>query len=342
MSRKAIFSVVVDGLDISSRLNPILISLRVSDAAGSASDTAQMDLDDTGGQVILPSEGAQMTVMLGFEDTGLATVFAGVVDEVRSRGDRGGRVLSVSAKGFDSGGKAKEPQQKHFDKKSVKDILTEAGRDAGITDLRVDSEFASIIRDYEQMDDESFINLGRRLASELGGTFKISGNRAALAKRNGGTAPSGKALSVVSAIWGVNMLSWEIAPFLGRGRYKRSRARYYDKKEAKWKEVLTETDDEDAEATTTDRFAAPAESEAEQKTKNDKANSEREGGEGSVSIDGNTAAQAEGNCIVSGARPGIDGTYRIESIEHEYSRSGFITRLSLKQPQGSAGKDGRK
>jgi len=54
-------------------------------------------------------------------------------------------------------------------------------------------------------------------------------------------------------------------------------------------------------------------------------------------IEGDTAAIPDGLCILTGARPGIDGPYRIESVTHSYSRGGgFVTQLSLKQP-GSGG-----
>ena len=85
-----------------------VISIRVSDKAGSSSDTATVVLDDKEGQIVLPEAGARISIMLGFEGDGVGIVFDGIVDEVRSSGTRGGGMtVSVSAKGFDSKGKAK-------------------------------------------------------------------------------------------------------------------------------------------------------------------------------------------------------------------------------------------
>ncbi len=342
MTKKAIFAVVINGANMTAGMAQYVISIRVSDKAGSSGDTASIELDDRGGQIALPQPGALMAVSLGFAETGVGLVFSGTVDEVRSRGTRGGGMtVIVSAKGFDTKGKARQPQQRHFDQKTIQEILTEAGKDAGITDVKVDPEFASIKRPYERMDDESFVALGERLASELGGTFKISGTAAVLAKKNGGIAPGGAALAVVTAQRGLNLQSWDVAPFLGRARFKKVRARFYDAKEAKWKEVEAETTIEDADAEFTSRYAEPDEEKAKQKVANDKAESERGAGEGTVVIEGNVMAQPEGLCLIVGARPGIDGSYRIDSVDHEYSRGGFTTTLSLKQPQGTAGKDSR-
>src|SRR5690606_1419994 len=122
--RKTSCIVMVDGQDISSALMPRLINLSITDKAGSSSDTVRIELDDKDGEILLPSEGATISVSLGSDNTGPAVVFRGVVDEVRSSGDRSsGRVLSISGKGFDAQGKPKQPQEKHWDDKPLGDVF---------------------------------------------------------------------------------------------------------------------------------------------------------------------------------------------------------------------------
>lgn len=337
---QAAFMVLVGGQDISATLAPVLISLRVSDRAGRSSDSASLELDDTDGRLILPSPGASVKIMLGWVGGSVGTVFEGTVDEVRASGGRSGRTISVSAKGMDTRGKAKQGQRRHFDDKTIGDAMKAAGDAAGIQ-VSVDKELASISRPYIALDDESFVAFGERIAHEVGGTFKIVGKKAVLAKRNGGTSASGAALGSVSAAWGINLHSYDITPILGRPIEKKTAVRWYDKKKAKWEIEEADTGTEGGQTTKVGRFPEPDLAAAKTKSKSDAAESDRKSGEGSVEIEGNIAAQPEGLCIVAGCRPGVDGTYRIEGVDHEYSRSGFVTRLSLKQPKGTAGKDSR-
>jgi phage protein D len=334
MSKRAVFMVTVAGINITTTLMPVLISLTVSDNVGTHSDTASLEIDDTGGRIVLPQIGAPVVVALGWEGEGVRVVFTGTVDEVRSSGSRGsGRTLSISAKGMDTTKKPKEGQQRHFDDSTVADILKVAGRTAGVADVEIDPSLAAITRKYFEMRDESFIHMGERLAREIGGNFRIQGTRAIMSKR-GGTYTA-----AVVAAWGRNLHGWDISPSLGRAQFSQVRARWYDPMKAEWLETEEDT------ALTVDarhdhRYAKHDEDEATQQTASDKATSERDACEGSVTIEGDTSAIPDGLCIVTGARPGVDGPYRIESIRHNYSRGGgFVTQLSLKQPGAGASSD---
>jgi phage protein D len=327
MAKRAVFMVTVAGANITTALMPVLISLSVAAKAGTHSDAANLEIDDTGGRIVLPAIGAPVIVALGWEGEGLRAVFTGTVDEVRSSGSRGGgRTLSITAKGMDTTRKPKEGQQRHFDDSTVEDILKEAGRTAGVTEIAVDPSLASIRRGYFEMRDESFIHMGERLAREIGGNFRIQGTRAIMSGRGAAYA------AMVNATLGRNLHGWDISPALGRARYSEVRARWYDPREARWRETGEDTRLA-ANARHHHRYPKPDEDEASQQTAADRATSERDAGEGSVTIEGDTSAIPDGLCILTGARPGIDGPYRIESVTHSYSRGGgFVTQLSLKQP----------
>jgi phage protein D len=341
---RALFQINVGGNDVSERFFTVLEQLTVSDKAGTTSDSASIMLDDTAAQIMLPTIGDPMSILLGWQSGGLALVFEGTVDTVRSAGARGsGSILVISAKGFDPKGKAKEPLEFHKDDASLKDFMSEAAQKAGLS-IDVQGKLASIQRPYWAATTESFIHLGHRIAREVGGQFKIRGNRAILYEKNSGLSLSGAALSSVTALRGDNLINWDISPMYARPRFETARARYYDAKQAKWLEQTVQISQQgpSSNATHTHRLVLADKDEATDAAGDNQKSSERERGGGSVTILGNAMAQPEGTCIVAGVRPGIDGAYKIEGVDHTLSRSaGFETKLELKHPDGDAGSDSR-
>ena len=333
MTKRAVYSVTIDGQDVTSRLNPHLISLSVTDHVGTHADTADITLDDTDGRMMLPTEGVPVTIALGWEGGGVRMVFEGTVDEVRSSGSRSGRTITVTAKGIDTKSPVKQPMQKHFDQMTVEDVLTEAGKLSGIETVEIDPGLGKILRDYVEMRDESYIHFGERLAREIGGNFRVCGKTAILSKRKGAYT------TAVVAAWGENLQSWDITPRMGRPQFRKSRVRWYDRKKAQWQEENVEVEGADAAAEYVSRYPEPNPGQSGDRALSDSVTSERETASGSVTIEGDTSAIPDGLCLVSGTRQGIDGPYRIESVTHDYSRSGFTTRLELKSP-GTGGEGG--
>lgn len=332
-----VWKVEVNGQDMTAAMKPFLTDITVTDKAGESSDTCSLTFDDTDAQIRLPAEGSSVRVSLqGVQ------VFQGIVDKVRSSGARGGgRTLSVQAKGMDSRGKVKEPVQLHQDDGSVGDFLKKLGGVAGYS-VKVDGALGAIVRTYLAADGESFLHVGQRLARELGGTFKIRGTEAVLAKRGEDAGLPAIAGRVGE---GGNVVSWNIAPFNGRPAFTKAKVQWFDRETAAFKEKEVGIDLGRAlpEAVNLIRSKAADEGQAKDITDARKREAEREGGEGSVELDLEPEAQAEGKFTLTGARPGIDGTYRIESVSHKATRSGgSTTSLTLKQPQGNAGKDTRK
>lgn len=334
MAWKVDWIVKINGQDMSSRMRPFLLNIEVTDKEGMSGDTCSLTFDDRAGQIKLPPVGSLVEVWLNG-----TLVFKGRSDAPRSSGSRGGgRTLSVTAKGFDPRGKVKEQQNLHKDDATLKDFLTEVASRAGFS-LKIDEQFAQIKRDYWSTEGDSFLSLGQALARELHGTFKIRDNVAVLAARGAALLPP--VMAKVGA--GGNVISWEIEPTMGRGDFRRTKVRWFDRKKARFEEKQVEiSTDNGSDAENAIRTLAADEDQAEGIAEGRKSESERDAGGGSVELDLTPSAQAEAPLILSGARRGVDGTYKIVSVTHSASRGGgSVTRCDVKQPGGGAGKDNR-
>jgi len=326
------FVVIVAGTDCSVRFASRLISCDVMDNSGETADTCRINLDDTGGIIVMPQEGAPVVVSFNG-----VQAFDGIVDDVRSVYDRGsGRRLEIDAKSADMKGKQKSPKRKHWDDKSVGDAMKDAAKDGGF-DLTVAPRIAGIKRKYIAQDGESPLHFITRMSSETGGTFKmIGGKRGVVLDRNQGqTAGSGLSIGMVLAMAGANLITANISPILTRPRYKEVRGRWYDVKAAKWKEEVVQVEGiQSADGSASLRHSKTDADEAKETGKSSGKESARNKGAGSVIIDGDATARAEGQCTVIGVRPGVDGTYTIDRAEHNLERgSGFQSTLTLKKPE---------
>lgn len=341
--KTAFFEVFVAGSNITTVLAPVVQSIEVTLNEGTHSDTASIEVDDRDAQIILPSVGAAVIIFFGWEGSASVEVFKGKVETIRSRGNRsGGMQLTVTAKGLDTLSKCKEPQQLHIDKAKVGDALNKAGEIAGVT-VKVAPELANIEREWWGLNDESFVAFGERVAEEVGGTFKLRDKEAVLVPKEGGTA-SGKSIPTFSAARGVNLTDWDIEPTTGRPRFKKTFGRHFDIAGAEWKEEEEDVEEEeDTDARLADRHPRLDSDQTKRKAKSRGKDAKKERGGGSADVDGSASPQPGGMCSIAGARPGVDGEYRISSVRHKYDRSGgWVTALSLKMPGGSAGKDSRR
>lgn len=370
MPHQAVYQINVDGTDVSSAFSPLLLSLTIRMTDGTEADTAEIELDDSYGQIALPRVGAQVSIALGWSDQGGSpVVFEGFLDEPKSKssiskehmsigahnrfkqhtsseGSREqGRVLSLSAKSADMGSKVKEQQEDHLDDSTLQDAAQKWAGQAGLTAV-VSSDLASIKRAYWSIANESFMAWGARIAREVGATFKIFQSTAVFAPRTGnGQSASGQSMSGVEATWGVNLITWSIAPDISRAKYGNMRVRWYDPVQAMWQDKTKPTSEsgDGNDVTHTHKDSDPDEDQADDQADSNVDESDREqGGADSVEIDGNSAAQPQASCTVSGVRPGVDGDYVIKDVVHSLNRSrGWTTRMALRQPSGSAGTDSR-
>ncbi|MCZ4273227.1 phage late control D family protein [Maritalea porphyrae] len=336
------FEVTVGGVNVTSGFRATTKSITVNRAARKVSDTADITLADPDGSTFMPPTGAPIQIMMGLSTLDMGLAFDGFVDTVRSTGSKsGGREISIKGNSVDNKSKVKAPGMRSEDKNNFEAVAKKWGGLADL-DIRVAGDLAGVERDFWLMQNESFMQWGHRIAGELGGAFKIIGKSGYFAPLNEGISATGKPLTAISAAWGVNLLSWDVAPIIGRPQYGKIVSRHYDLNLAKYVTVEVAVDGAEVDVDFGSMFSDATEAHSKQTAKAKAKESEREKGEGSVSVVGDYAAEPEAPLVLSGARPGVDGTYTIDSlVQKADKKSGFVTDLKIKRPTGGAGKDSR-
>src|SRR5215831_11427181 len=110
--REAAWTILVNGLDVTQKMNPHLISARVTDK--SHAGEAEIELDDREGNLPIPPLGANLKVIVAWKNESGRLAFSGPIRDIEysaARGQGGGRRMFIHAFGVDTASNLKEPEQ---------------------------------------------------------------------------------------------------------------------------------------------------------------------------------------------------------------------------------------
>ena len=337
MSWKTQWAVSVNGRSASSAMNDWLRRIEVSLREGDGGDTADLEFDDTGGRLYLPPVGASVSISLGG-----APVFEGFTEEPEWSFARGqGRMFTVHCVAHDSSGPVKDPQHWHQDGGTLEDFLQRAAKEAGVSSVKVADAFKGMTRPWWSPDGAHFLQLGRRLAAEFGGVFRIRGGTAIFAERGAGTSAGGVVFDCDSN----TVQRVRARPASGEQSRSKVRNTWFDRKENKWRteDVEIEPLDGASPSVAHGRYPRADSDRAQRAGKGRKNHAQHHKGAAEVVTDLLVSAVVGAPAQIVNARPGIDGSYTIKSIVHRLDRSGgALSEFELARPEGDAGKDGRK
>ena len=210
--------ILVDGVDVTDRIEPHLISVRV---ISGEPFTAEIELDDRDARLPAPALNAKVNVELGWASESIISVFDGYVSKKESAFGRkqGGRRMFIQATGpnwlsdiktpfQDTMGTGTIPGQQQGDQHSMGDWLKQVAGSGGGSAV-VSPGFDGVTRDHWQQNNVSPVQVFRDLAEKMGGMFNItSGNRFLFLKP--GEGGGGGVTGNVIAKWGDNMISWRV------------------------------------------------------------------------------------------------------------------------------------
>ena len=332
-----IVELTVDGEPVAGAFYERLISLSVVDKEGVASDTFEATLNDGPPNFLaLPRKGAIVVPKLGYRNTGTREMGRFTVDQVNAKCLP--YSLAINGKAADlRSGKLKEHSERHFEDKSLGEIVEEIAGEAGLS-ARVAPVLGAHHYEWIAQESETPIHFLERLARRHNALFTVKDGNLIFAERGAGLTASGApmgAITVTPDMVITGTLSFE---FNDRSTFGTVVAYYQDREKAERVEIEVEGDPEgDAVYRLPEPFADPAEAEkaAESKAKQLK----RGEGSASVTLPGDTAIAAGVPLVFRGIRPGLDGVpWVIETATHTYSkRAGYRTAVDLKLYDGDSG-----
>jgi hypothetical protein len=347
--RKAICIITINGLDVTDRLDPYLISVDILDDGW---PNCIIELDDRDGRLPIPPLSSPVTVVLGWTSESAVVVFAGETREIESGFGRtaGGRRLWVTVGGTNTlTTQIKAPMQGHWGEgappgKEIGDlipfsqVIQDVAASAGAT-AQIHPELGAKTRDYWAQANESALHYLERMAGELGAVFRTEGGNNFVFTKPG-EDPDGNPTVLINATWGDNLIAWKIQPFVARSLWGEAKQQYFSSLQAKWTPLLRKFGLSVPFGLAQAAFALPAPapnaSTGEQHNQGASALASFASGWGRIITNGEPLARFNCHVLLSGARAGVDGLYvALNSVEHKYSRQGYVTTFEV-TPAGNA------
>ena len=317
----------VNGKPVASIFNERLISVTITDKEGVTSDTIACELNDGNPFAAIPRKGDIITAKLGYLETGVLDFGSYVADdpEVHCLPYK----MMVNGKGTDMRKTPKQHGAKHWDNKTVKDIVSDIAKDHGWT-----PKISGKVGDYKYawfgQEDESGIHVIERLARRHGALFQVKNGNLIFAEKGKGQSASGASLTAIVATKDNIVEGTCTTTFQHRNSFAKVKAFTTDRKTAARIEVEAKSD---TNGTATHSInEAHADKDEAQNHADAKANDlKSETIRTSVTVFGDPSIRAGAPFSYSGVRPELDGIqFIIETATHTLSKSGYTTQIEAK------------
>lgn len=334
-----IVEVAVDGAAVASAFYTVLVELRHRDNEGQEADTLDLTFDDRNNQIALPRKGAEISLKIGYRETGLFDKGKFKVEKASIRGGAAqGEFIVVSAKAADLRKEVKAEGSKAYEKKKLEEIVKDEAEAMALKAV-TDAELGKIEFDYRLKHDQSGMDFLTALADEVGAVVKPAGGKLVFQARGSGKSAGGQPLEAI-LILKTDCSEWEIEPD-GRMQYGRVEASWTDPKTGKRKTLKHETGLKGPPLVMRESFQDEKSAKKAAEAEGGRLN--RQTGSGSFTIYGRPGAQAGAPVKLEGFRSGAEGEWRAAVVENVF-RPGpnglYETVIEIKAKEdGKKGKD---
>lgn len=280
-----------------------LIALTISDESGIKSDRCEIILDNQNGLINIPKIGANISISLGYKESGLSHMGSYSVNEITMSGPPA--TLNIKCHAADFGSTLKEKISGSFEGITIGNLVENIASKYGLTP-RVSNDFAGIVLDHLDQTNESDMHFLTRLASKYGAIAKPANGTLLFAAK--GLAKSISGLSLGTATLDIkDVISWNYTESILEN-YNKFKSEYVDFENG-------ETNENAIQGVENTAF--------------------RENNRSSRKIQittlGNTNLVAESRVLLTGFQFGIPNNWIISKAEHSLNNQGFLTQIECLQ-----------
>lgn len=310
----------IDGVPVSGRFFDRLVSLNITDREGIRSDTLELVFNDAAPHFASPRRGAIANVrILSGEGSGFSGAY--VIDRVENKCLP--YTMTVGGHSADLRSEMKTSKSRHWDNKSVKDIVSEVAGEYGL-EPKIAETVSDHVYAWVGQQDESDLHFLERLAKRHGALFTIKSGVLLWLERGAGKTAGGTVIAPIvigptSIVENTCRVSESDVD-----RFGKVKALYQDRAGAKRQEVVVVGD---AEAGGEHVIREPFSSKAAATAAAEAFAREMLRGliKTSCTVVGRPALMAGQPLYYLGVRPGLDGReFVAETVRHTYTKSGGL------------------
>jgi phage protein D len=310
------FLVKINENDSTEIIRKRLISISTNDEAGFKSDSCEIVLDDFDDAIALPQSGAKIEISLGYKETEIIKIGDYFLKEVSVEGPR--QVMHIRAHAINN---SLRSQVSDSFAGTIGELVNKIATSQGLKPA-VAQEFANIKLDNIEQFGESNLNLLTRIASQHGAVAKPSNGFLVFAPDMSASSVSGLALpSHTIYIGDVSNYKCEFRECESYGSVV---AKWYDKKNATYKEVKVGDGEPVYEIKETANDEESAKKAAEAKLKR----IQKESLSFNFSTRGRPELFAESAIFISGFKKKIQTNWIITHVQHSLNSGGFTTSVT--------------
>lgn len=338
------FAITAAGKDITTDVSNRLVSLEIVDTVDETSDGLTLVLEDTAGTLAIPKSGARLEVSLGYNFRNVR-IGSYVVDEVEIDGPPDQVTIKASSTPFvsDRDGKGtaafSSRKSRSFEGKTIGEIVSTIAGECGLTPV-VDQTVKNIVIPHVSQVSETDANFLLRIARRFGAILKPADGRLVLALESGGKTTSGKSLETEIAISDVSTYRFRLGGKMQSVTKVVAKSHNYST--ASTETVTADVDNgaqfmapEGASAEQIDAFYERVLSEGSANVEQAKVAAKttatrisRSKKQADITMLGNASLVAGMHVNLTGLRQGNAGRYKLISVRHSLSDSGWTTSFS--------------